>query len=115
MSVELTISKENLNCLELSNYLSKCGVVNANILSGFGLIGGKVENSCTIRLGQSYSNENKFLIEHLWTNIRGKYELECAYFSVPGFYGGCIKNWLRPSICAGKNTDSDIVLGANNG
>jgi hypothetical protein len=103
MSVELIISKDKLNCLELSKYLSKCGVANANIVSGIGLVEGKVEKSCTIRLGLSYSNENKYLIDQLWTNVSGKYGLDCAYFSVPGFYGGCIKNWLRPSICAGKN------------
>ena len=38
MSVELTISKKNLDCLEVSKFLAKCGVQNANIVGGTGIV-----------------------------------------------------------------------------
>jgi hypothetical protein len=102
MSVELSISKKNIDCIEVANFLTKCGVRNANIIGGTGIVNGLIEPSCTIRLGHDYSSSNKFLINQLWTNLKSKYNFECAYFSVPGIYGGCIKDWMRPSNCIGK-------------
>tara|TARA_B100000963_G_C22505338_1_gene615739 strand:- start:695 stop:1006 length:312 start_codon:yes stop_codon:yes gene_type:complete len=103
MSVELSVSNENLNCLELSNFLTKCGVINASVISNIGIVEKKIERGCVIRLGTEYATRNHFLMQELWNNLERKYHFDCAYLSIPSIYSGCIKDWIRKSDCPGKN------------
>lgn len=99
--MELSISSKNLNCFELSNFLIKSGVMNANIVPAIGLVDTKIERSCNIKLNHSYSASNKFALSKLWSNLELEYNFKCAYLHIPGIYNGCIKDWLRKSDCPG--------------
>ncbi len=99
--MELNVSNKNLNCSELSNFLIKCGVINANIVPSIGLVDKRIERSCNIKLNRSYSASNKYALTKLWSNLQLEYKFDCAYLSIPGIYSGCIKDWLRPSECPG--------------
>lgn len=94
ISSTLSVSKEDqLDCVEMAKFLSKAGIVTS--ISSNISTQPHIEYGC--RLTQTL--ESKEQLSNLWNLLKKKYEFKCGHLKIEGSYDGCIKNYLRPSIC----------------
>ena len=90
----LSVSKkENLDCKELANFLSKCNIITS-VSDNISTVP-NIEYGC--RLVQSVNSKND--IEKIWNLLQNKYNFKCGHLKIDGHYNGCILNYLRPSNC----------------
>tara|TARA_B100000683_G_C12015623_1_gene359798 strand:- start:155 stop:490 length:336 start_codon:yes stop_codon:yes gene_type:complete len=100
-SVELSISKKHLNCLEIAKYLKTVGIM-ASITPNTTVVCNqhkcKLENGCRILLNDC---DKQIIKEKIWEPIKNKNQLNCAHIKIPNTFSGCIYDYLRDSNCPG--------------
>ena len=98
MPNNLIISKKNLSCKNVTRYLKYLGY-RGNVSENHTIMeDGSEENGCVIAITKI--NDAK----RLWTNLKSKFGLGCAYYDAPPIFQGCIYDFIRPSICPGNKT-----------
>jgi hypothetical protein len=55
-----------------------------------------IENGCKITL---CGLNTKYLGSKIWKPLEKNFDIHCAHLSILGVYDGCIRNYLRPSLC----------------
>jgi hypothetical protein len=85
--------KEKLDCKEMANYLSKCGI-KCSITQNFTTQPNN-ENGC--RIVKSIHSKDE--IKYLWKKLKQKYNFNCGHIKVNSKYEGCILDFIRPTAC----------------
>ena len=99
VSSSLAISRtEPLDCEKVAEFLGKAGIIT-DVTSNISIQRNGKEYGC--RLVQSLTSKGD--IEHIWTKLRDKYNLQCAHLTIGNQYDGCILNYLTPSKCPVKD------------
>ena len=97
LSMNLFVSrKDELDCLEMATYLSKCGI-KTSISKNISTLP-RLENGC--KLTQTVYTKNE--ISDLWIKLKDRYNFNCAHLEIKSKYDGCILDYLRPELCKGK-------------
>jgi hypothetical protein len=85
--------KKKLDCEEMANYLSKCGI-KTSITPNF-TTQPDLEYGCRI-IKSIHSKEE---VSDLWYKLKKKYGFNCAHLKVNSKYEGCILDFIRPTSC----------------
>ena len=97
----LNISGEKIDdkCTNVLNFFKK-NKINCNIIPSKTIIDNnnkiEIENSCRITI---CGLNTKYIGNKVWYPLEKKFNLDCCHLEIPGFYSGCIKNFLAPSLC----------------
>lgn len=112
-SVELSVSKKNLNCNSIAKYLVKSGIM-ASITKNHTIIcdmhNCHVENGCRILFGGASKN----IIRTAWEDLKLYNDLTCAHIKVPNLFSGCIYDFLPNSRCPGAQSFGNVTLNPQN-
>lgn len=97
-TVQLSVSRNNLNCINVVKTLIKCGI-NASVTENITTICNKkkcwIENGCRIIM----SDMDKEKITNVWNTLKHKHKFNCCHIKIESDYQGCIKDFIRPSEC----------------
>jgi hypothetical protein len=52
-------------------------------------------------------------VTELWRVLQNTHPLQCAHLSIPEVFNGCILDYLRPSLCHGKNKRKNAQNGTS--
>jgi hypothetical protein len=104
---QLSISKEEgLRCDEVVQALRdggiRCSVTPNTSVQCDPQRGCWVEQGCRI----VHSIQTKSELAHTWRVLRLRFDLGCAHLTIPAVFSGCVRDFLRPSLCYGNSTES---------
>ena len=105
-SLQLSISKKNLDCNQIISELSSMGIM-ASVTKNKSVVCNsqkkcQIENGCRILFNQISKND----LNHVWRIIRSNHQLSCAHIYAPPLFSGCILDFLKPSVCPGAKFDT---------
>ena len=94
----LSVSKPgDLDCREVATALWKAGIT-ADVSENISVRGGMKESGCRITM----DGGSRLTVDAAWGALQERFAFDCAHVSVTSYYQGCIKDFLRPSLCPGK-------------
>ena len=97
----LSVSKPgDLDCREVANALWKAGIA-ADVSENISVREGMKEGGCRITI----DGGSRRTVGAAWSALQARFPLGCAHVSVASSYQGCVKDFLRPSLCPGKTGD----------
>jgi len=94
----LSVSKrEGIDCAELARQMGRAGICvrvtpNVSTLPW-------IEQGCAL----TFECGSKQDIGAAWEVARTSAGLRCAHLNIQGTFQGCVRDFLRPSACPGKN------------
>ena len=100
----LSISSRKIkDCSEVLLYMYKLGIpcsitTTKNVTKFNDKI--KLEKGCRILFN---SHEPNMINKQFWSNLKNKFDLQCAHLNVQGKYKGCINNYFNEIDCTKLN------------
>ena len=98
-SMELSISKKNLDCDEIINFMVK-NKIASSVFSNKSVVQYNdkwvKENGCRIIFNSITAQQLK---QDIWYPLSHEFQLECAHLRVPSKFSDCINNFFRHKPC----------------
>ncbi|ALH23413.1 hypothetical protein ceV_507 [Chrysochromulina ericina virus CeV-01B] len=90
MSIDISISHQNINCNDIINKLYKCNI-ESRVIETTSVFKNSIEKGCLVTLPVEYSDQK--LLSKVWNEINNN--LNCAHIKIGSSYDGCILNYLN--------------------
>ena len=97
-TVELSISKRNLNCEDVINKLHKLKIL-ASVTSNKSVVKNKkneylIENGCRIKLSEMKElDKNNF--NKIWKELKNEFDLNCCNLKINNTFDACIYKYIK--------------------
>ena len=97
-TVELSISKKNLNCEDVIKKLNELKILSS-VTNNKSVVKNKnndylIENGCRINFSE-LNNLDKKNIRNIWNELKNEFDLNCANLKINNTFNSCIYKYIQ--------------------